>query len=321
MDLAQAMEIANALTLPGFLSDEESLQAERRQNEEAIRILSNEWQAAPKGKEPFPFDVVRRLADRNRATCDSIGADKLRDLNGTSLARSLSEDDLVRAVAKMQHRKMTQVRSSAGMGLRDLGVAYVEAPVSGIVVGIDIETTDRYPDRGYIVNLGFEFMRLTPDAVPQEGHEAYFGIPEIPYKEAGVPLEFVHHITWDMLEGKPQFRDAKDMQKAILTVLKAYPYMAHNAAFEDSWLMLHLDGYAEARKAGKIIPIDTRDSCRRIDVDGRTLPREMAPNALENWARRRKTLLPQQKERHLGLDDVDLMLRTVQAEFRERNMF
>ena len=84
--------------------------------------------------------------------------------------------------------------------------------------------------------------------------------------------------------------------------------------------MLHLDGYAEARKAGKITIIDSRDICRRIDVDGRSLPREMAPNALENWARRRGTLKPDEKERHLGLDDVFLMLRTAQAELALRNM-
>ena len=84
--------------------------------------------------------------------------------------------------------------------------------------------------------------------------------------------------------------------------------------------MLHLDGYAEARKAGKITIIDSRDICRRIDVDGRSLPRESFPNTLENWARRRGTLQPNEKERHLGLDDVFLMLRTVQAELALRNM-
>jgi hypothetical protein len=96
--------------------------------------------------------------------------------------------------------------------------------------------------------------------------------------------------------------------------------MAHNAAFEDSWLMLHLDGYAEARKAGKVTIVDSRDICRRIDVDGRSLPRESFPNTLENWARRRGTLRADEKERHLGLDDVFLMLRTVQAELVLRNM-
>ena len=85
--------------------------------------------------------------------------------------------------------------------------------------------------------------------------------------------------------------------------------------------MLHLDGYAEARKAGKIAIVDSRDVCRRIDPDVRMLPRESSPASLENWARRRGTLKADEKERHLGLDDVFLMLRTMQAEFNERNMF
>jgi hypothetical protein len=119
----------------------------------------------------------------------------------------------------------------------------------------------------------------------------------------------------------PPLRQNSKMQKAILAALTAFPYMAHNAAFEDSWFMLNVDGYAEARKAGKIVPIDTRDICRRVDPEVRLLPRETHPATLENWARRRGTLSKNEKERHLGLEDVDLMLATVQAEFSERKMF
>ena len=84
---------------------------------------------------------------------------------------------------------------------------------------------------------------------------------------------------------------------------------------------IHLDGYAEARRAGKIIVLDSRQICRSLDADVRSLPRESAPAALENWARRRGTLAPDANEQHLGLDDTDLMLRTVQAEFNLKNLF
>ncbi len=103
--------------------------------------------------------------------------------------------------------------------------------------------------------------------------------------------------------------------------MKRYPIMAHNAAFEDSWFRLHLNGYAEARRAGQIAVIDSRDICRRLDGEVAALPRESAPASLENWARRRGTLAQDEKERHLGLADADLMLRTVQAEFSRKNMF
>ena len=320
MELSRARELAGAMTLPSLIDDDASRMAERSQNEDAIATLLDAWEKAPKGEEPVPFSQIIALADRNRTLCDRIGPEALERVGDQSLERSLAPDVLVRGVAALQHRKPAQVRRTAGSDLRDLGIAYVEAKVSGVVVGIDLETTGRYPDRGYIINLGFEFMRLAPDAEPSNAHAAYFGIPDI-YRERGVPLERIHHITYDMLDGKTPFRQATRVHKALLKVLTSYPYLAHNAAFEDSWLRLHLPGYAEARKAGRIRVVDTRDICRRIDVDGRAVPRDQRPNALENWARRRGTLAKGESERHLGLEDVDLMLKTVQAEFSLRNMF
>lgn len=319
MVLSEAIELAGAFSLPGFFVDDVTLTEERRRNEEAIGLLMSAWFEAPVGQEPYSFDLVRALADRNRSICDSYGSERLRDANGTNLQRKLPDADLIHGVAKLQRRRDTQVARTAGAGARDLGVAMAEAPLKGAIMGFDIETTDRYPDRGYIINLGLAFMELTPDAIPREGHAAYFGIPEL-YRDKGVPLADIHHISWSDLEGKTPFREDKRVQQALLKAFCKLPYMAHNAAFEDSWLMLHLDGYAEARKAGKITIIDSRDICRRIDVDGRSLPRESFPNTLENWARRRGTLRPDESERHLGLDDVFLMLRTVQAELVLRNM-
>lgn len=320
MNLAQAIEHATALALPGFFNDDATLTADRERNEEAIALLMQAWKEAPAGSEPVPFQAILDLADRNRETCDEYGAKRLREVRGSSLARGLSEADLVNGVAALQHRSAEQVAREAGPGGKDLASAYVNAKVSGTVVGIDIETTDRYPDRGYILNVGLQVMPLGPDTVCDQGYVAYCGIPDI-YADQGVPLSDIHHIEWADIAGKLPFRRNRELQKAILAALTTYPYMAHNAAFEDSWFMLHLDGYAEARKAGKIVPIDTRDICRRLDPEVRILPRESSPASLENWARRRGTLKPAENERHLGLDDVDLMLRTVQAEFKERNMF
>ena len=320
MELSQAIDLASAFVLPGLVSDEASLQAERMKNEDAIKTLMDAWKSAPAGKEPFGFDLVLSLEDRNRGVCDRIGAEKLRDTSPSALARKLPDSDLVHAVAAMQHRPDAEVAAQAGPALEDLNIAYVDAPVSGMVMGIDIETTDRDPARGYVVNIGLEFMDLAAKAKPHDAFAGYCGIPAM-YAEKGVPLEFIHHITWDdVKDAKPLCANAP-MQKAILAAMCAYPFMAHNAAFEDSWFKIHLDGYAEARRAGKIIVIDSRQICRSLDADFRSLPRESAPAALENWARRRGTLAAGESEVHLGLDDVELMLRTVQAEFAERNMF
>lgn len=320
MELSQAIDLASAFVLPGLVSDEASLQAERMKNEDAIKTLMDAWKSAPAGKEPFGFDLVLSLVDRNRGVCDRIGAEKLRDTSPSALARKLPDSDLVHAVAAMQHRPDAEVAAQAGPALEDLNIAYVDAPVSGMVMGIDIETTDRDPARGYVVNIGLEFMDLAAKAKPHDAFAGYCGIPAV-YAEKGVPLEFIHHITWDDVKDVKPLRANAPMQKAILAAMCAYPFMAHNAAFEDSWFMLNIAGYAEARKAGRITVIDSRDICRRVDPEVRTLPRESRPATLENWARRRGTLLAGESEVHLGLDDVELMLRTVQAEFAERNMF
>ncbi len=319
MDLSQAIDCASAIALPFFL-DDAALTAERQKNEEALKVLLDAWKGAPAGAEPFGFDLVLSLVDRNRGICDMIGADKLRDVSPSALARKLPDADLVRAVARMQHRPAAEVAAIAGPGLEDLNIAYVDAPVSGMVMGIDIETTDRDPARGYVVNIGLEFMDLAAEAEPHDAFAGYCGIPEM-YAEKGVPLEFIHHITWDDLKDSRPLRENAAMQGALLEAMCAYPFMAHNAAFEDSWFMLNIAGYAEARKAGRITVIDSRDICRRVDPEVRTLPRESRPATLENWARRRGTLAAGESEVHLGLDDVELMLRTVQAEFNERNMF
>ena len=304
MNLPQAIEQATALTFPAFLTDDNQRNAERLKNEEAIRLLTDAWMQAPQGLEPFDFSLVRGLADRNRELCDLIEDTSFQNQRGLSLAQRLTDADIVRGAAALQHRDVADVRKSAGPQLKDMGIAYVEAPVSGMISGCDIET----------------FCRLAPKGKPSRSYACYCGLPEI-YKERGVPLSEIHHITWPDLAGKATFRDNQTLQKALLAAFEAFPYLAHNAAFEDSWFMLNLDGYAEARKAEKITIIDTRDICRRIDPEVKVLPHDARPAALESWAKRRGTLAPDEKERHLGLDDVDLMIRTCEAEFKERNMF
>ena len=319
MDLSQAIEHASALVFPGFLTDDVALAAEREKNEQALALLMDAWRTAEPGREPCSYDLVRSLADRNRDVCDRYGIERLRNVSPTCLARSLSAQDLIHAVAVLQHRSDAEVAALAGPDANDLNIAWVDAPVSGRVVGIDIETTDRDPSRGYVINVGLEFTEIGPDARPHDPFAGYFGLPAL-YAEKGVPLAEIHKITWSDLEGKTPFREDKKVQEALLATMCAYPYMAHNAAFEDSWFMLHLDGYAEARRAGKIVVIDSRDICRRVDPETKMLPHETRPASLESWARRRGTLQPHESERHLGLDDVELMLNTVQAEFVARNM-
>ncbi len=306
--------------IPMFIyGDYDAMESERQRGEEAIKALLDEWRA---NDEPgFSFDVILELADRNRELCDQIGEVRLRNLSSPLLARSLSDEDTCAGIGKLQGRGAGVV-ARAVRGDRDAyAVEWVRKPIKGCVLGIDIETTGRAPERGYIINVGWELMDLTSAAVPRDGEAHFFGLPENPYKETGVPLENIHHISWSDIEGKPLFREDRELQARLLDLMTSHPIMAHNAAFEDSWFMMHLEGYAEARREGKIVVIDSRDICRRLDGEVVSLPRESAPAALENWARRRGTLAEDEAERHQGLEDTDLMLRTVQAEFNRKSMF
>lgn len=320
MNVPQALEHANAFFFPELVygSGFQAMDSERQKNEEAMATMREEF--AKNDNPAFGYDIIRDLADRNRDLCDQMGIERLNNTRDSSLARGMSDDDLCGQVAALQRRKKATVIREVHGDRNNLGVAYVTKPIKGTVLGIDIETTDRYPDRGYIINVGFELMDLTPDAEPYDPEVHFCGIPEM-YRERGVPLERIHHITWADLDGQTPFRENKALQAKILKLMKKYPYMAHNAAFEDSWFTLNLDGYAEARKAGKIVPIDTRDICRQLDPEVKTLPRESSPASLENWARRRGTLQASENEVHQGLDDTNLMLKTVQAEFNARNCF
>lgn len=321
MNTQQALDYAYAFYIPEFIfgGGYEVMEAERQKGEEALKALVAAWNEGQDTS--FGFDVVRELGDRNRALCDAIGESRLRNTASSVLARSLSDRDICQGIATMQGRTLASVEREVRGDRNALGVAYVREKVSGTVLGIDIETTGTAPERGYIINVGWELMDLTSTAVPRDGEAHFFGLPENPYKETGVPLENIHHISWSDIEGKPLFREDRELQARLLDLMTSHPIMAHNAAFEDSWFMMHLEGYAEARSEGKIVVIDSRDICRRLDGEVASLPRESAPAALENWARRRGTLAENEAERHQGLEDTDLMLRTVQAEFNRKSMF
>ena len=269
MNVSQALEYERQPFIPMFIyGDHGAMESERQKGEEALKVLETEYFTA-EGDPSFDFATVRDLADRNRDLCDQIGEARLRNVTPATLSRGLSDADTCAAIGKMQKRTAASVMREI-RGDRDaLGVAYARKPIQGTVLGIDIETTGRAPERGYIINVGWEIMELTSDAVPHDAEAHYCGLPDI-YRGEDVPLSNIHHITWDDIDGKKPFRENKELQKQLLKLMKKYPYMAHNAAFEDSWFKIHLDGYAEARRAGKIIVIDSRQICRSLDADVRS---------------------------------------------------
>ena len=319
MNLSDAIGHASTIFMPEFLfgADESMLQGEQAANEEAIHLLVEEFFANPNPS--FGFDLVLDLADRNRKLCDMMGPESVQATRSSNLANHLSDDDILRGVAALQHRRVDSVAKEVEGMNATKGVLYGSKPAKGTFLGVDIETTSTSPDRGYIVNVGWELMEIADGAEPTDQTSVFCGIPD-QYEQTGVPLAEIHHIAWsDVADKTPFFEDA-DLQKRLLSALKKHQFMAHNAAFEDSWFTLHLPGYAEARKAGKIVPVDTRDICRALDPEVRFMSWEAKPASLESWAQRRGVLAEGEEERHLGLDDVDLMFRTLIAELGERSL-
>lgn len=319
MNKSEALEHANALIIPEFLyaAGIDAMNDERVRNEEAIRALMDAYFAE---EDPgFDFSLVRELADRNRSLVDKIGSLTVENTRSLNLSRGLTDEEHVRGVAAMQKRQPSAVTRQLKGDMAALTLVMGSKPYKGKVIGIDLETTGRNPDRGYIINVGWSMMDWTAEGEPHDTFEAFFGVDPI-YEQTGIPMHEVHGITWEMLKDRPLFREDRATQEKLLKLLMKHPFLAHNAAFEDSWLMLNLEGYAEGRKAGKILPIDTREYCRRLDEEVAKLPFTSKPASLESWARRRGTLALDENERHLALDDTILMLNTLKAEFMRKDL-
>ena len=168
MNVSQALEYERQPFIPMFIyGDHGAMESERQKGEEALKVLETEYFTA-EGDPGFDFATVRDLADRNRDLCDQIGEARLRNVTPATLSRGLSDADTCAAIGKMQKRTAASVMREI-RGDRDaLGVAYARKPIQGTVLGIDIETTGRAPERGYIINVGWEIMELTSDAVPHD---------------------------------------------------------------------------------------------------------------------------------------------------------
>jgi hypothetical protein len=152
-----------------------ALTEERRRNEEAIKLLADAWWQAPAGAEPFSFGLVRSLADRNHATCDSYGVDRLRDENGVNLARSLSPQDLIAGVACLQGRSYDDVAKTYGNdvmpnNLKNLAPLYCSKDWNAMLAAIAEADKDKdmgFFDADYWV-MGQDYQDISADNIKVE---------------------------------------------------------------------------------------------------------------------------------------------------------
>ena len=109
MKVQEALDYANSYYFPELIfgSGYEVMEAERLKGEDAMKTLDTEWRGA--AEEPFSYDLVRELGDRNRAVCDAIGETRLRNLSSSFLARGLTDEDLCAGIGALQKRAASAV--------------------------------------------------------------------------------------------------------------------------------------------------------------------------------------------------------------------
>lgn len=142
------------------------------------------------------------------------------------------------------------------------------------IVGIDLETSHASVRVGRIIETGV--VELTPDGETKVLYSSLHGLPETAMKGIGAGATEIHRITGDMLQNVPPFEDP-EVQKTLLQLLKGSVLVAHNATFEDNFLSVNLDGYAEAREAGEIRILDTKILTTNFMLDSKD-------NSLESFS-------------------------------------
>lgn len=202
------------------------------------------------------------------------------------------------------------------------------------VFGIDIETTGLNAARDQVLDIGYEYMHVSPTCkhkIPvdssnemwdgdYESKGAYgigrqmFGVAD-GREKAGIETEWLTGIGVDTVKGKVPFDEDPAAQSALLEKLETAPFVAHNASYEHKHFMANVAGYAEAYRDGKITIIDTMPVSKLWDTKTDTSVR--GANRLESWARRWGAIGQDDEERHLGGHDAHIMLDALQEELRD----
>ena len=103
-------------------------------------------------------------------------------------------------------------------------------------------------------------IRNGRNEVVAEDQELFSPTPDS-LRTRGVDFQDVHGISEEMLEGKTTFRDDKEAQARILSLLEGCSMSAHNQGFEERHLNMDLPGFHEM----KIPVIDTMAVARHLD--------------------------------------------------------
>lgn len=179
----------------------------------------------------------------------------------------------------------------------------LERPIVDDVIGIDLETTGLKSTRAWVIDAGWLWTDLSETDDVWLGETSHrYGVSETRMM-LGNPTESISGISTDELKGLIPLEKDAVAQGTLLSALTSAPFVAHSAGFEDSFFEQNIEGYAEAKRDKLVRIIDTRSISRRLDV----YPGKQG-NHLEQYAHRWGALEPDEKERHLGLQDSEIML-------------
>lgn len=186
--------------------------------------------------------------------------------------------------------------------LKDLYANFDPSTRKRPLIGLDLETSGFSPSMGRIIEIGISVLEL--DSSSDTGYREtkrisrLCGIPRKAREGKGTGFESTHHISVKDLDGKAPFSDPHN-QAEILAILCSGVVVAHNAAYEDQWLKVHLDGYAEARAEGRIVLLDTMLIARHMI--GNDMPNHKLVSLVERYGR-------EYIGAHRAVVDVDMMM-------------
>lgn len=152
-------------------------------------------------------------------------------------------------------------------------------------VFVDLETSTRSPTTGHIIEFA---------GVDDQGHEfqRLYGVPADHSAWNGTGAVDVHHITPPMIRGQPMLLDSESARAEIREFIGERVLIAHNAAFERSWL--------EENQ----IPVDTACTQRAFGatVDDDAIP-DNTMRSFTEWSGH------EYRDAHRAMPDVKMMRR------------
>ncbi len=235
-----------------------------------------------------------------------------------------------REIAWLQDRDPADVRRqvgrriAAGMDQTESIVAeYGAHPTAGTLVGIDLETTGTSPNQDYIIDAGWELYDMATGRASDAQRHTYGLSKQRELRGIGRDITSLTGITTADVAGHVPFQEDADAQETMMAALDGRIMVAHNARFEQSFLIGNCEGYAEAVRDGRIRIIDSMKAAHHSE-DARA-----QGFRLDDYARRNHALdddrdmqvpshdgglirLDQgERERHLGLEDANIMMRAM----------